>query len=565
MKFHFTFLCLLATTFLFSTNNPKPKEKPTKVTHRFIASKAAVSSAHPEATKIGVRILKKGGNAVDASIAIQMALAVCYPRAGNLGGGGFMVYRNAKGEVVTLDYREKAPGKATRDMYLDKDGNVSKRSTDGPSAAGVPGSVDGMFQSHQYAKLPWKDLVQPAIDLAEKGWVLTEKDAETLNRFQKDFKENNTTMPVFVKDKGWKKGDRLIQKDLAATLKRIRDNGREGFYSGETAKLIIAEMKKGGGYISLEDLQQYKTRKMTPIEFDYKGYHVISMAPPASGGICLLQLMKMVEPFDLGKMGFHSPEAVHLMSEAERRVYADRSEHLGDPDFYKIPKFLQNPDYLRQRMADYDAQKATKSANIKAGSWPTESEQTTHLSVVDADGGAVSLTTTLNDNFGCKTVVAGAGFVLNNEMDDFSSKPGVPNYYGLIGAEANAIQPGKTMLSSMTPTIVLKNNKLHLVVGTPGGATIITSVFQTIINVLEYKMTLEKAIKAPRFHHQWLPDKIQYEEGGLPDATIAKLKQMGHELSTRKVIGLVDAILVQPDGKLEAVGDYRGDDTAGGY
>ncbi len=535
----------------------------------FIAEKGMVVSAHPLASKIGNEILQQGGNAIDAAIAVQFALAVVYPVAGNIGGGGFMMVHTSNGKVEALDYREKAPAKAHKDMYLNNDGDVIPRlSLDGHLAAGVPGTVDGMFKAHErYGRMSMRNLIQPAIELAENGFAVTKKQAKNLNDKRADFIKLNTTQPVFVKETPWKAGDLLQQIDLAITLELIRDLGRVGFYEGSTAKKIVAEMKAGNGIISLEDLKNYNAVWRQPITGNYKDYSIISMPPPSSGGIALLQLLKMVEPYDLKGLGFHSKEAMHIMAEAERRVYADRATHLGDSDFVDVPvDELLNKDYLKKRMQNFNAFSATASVDIKAGVFTgNESEETTHFSIVDAEGNAVSVTTTLNAHYGSKTVVSGAGFLLNNEMDDFSSKPGVPNFYGLVGAEANAIAPGKRMLSSMTPTIVLKDGKLFMVVGTPGGSTIITSVFQVFLNVAEYEMSMAEAVNAPRFHHQWLPDQISIERQGFSDELIKQLQNKGHVIKKRDDIGQVDAILVLPNGKLEGAGDVRGDDAAEGY
>ena len=538
-----------------------------------ISSKAMVVSAHPLATKAGIEILEKGGNAVDAAIAVQLALAVVYPNAGNLGGGGFMVLRDKDGNVKTLDYREKAPLSADRDMYLDSLGNVIKdKNVDGHLAVGVPGTVAGLFESMQYAKLDFKELIAPAIELAEKGFYITEQQASSLNAKMPDFKRLNTTMPVFVKEAGWKKNELMIQQDLAETLKRIRDNGKAGFYEGETADLFVKEMKAGGGIITKEDLKKYNAKWREPITFNYKNYEIHSMPPASSGGVCLAQMLGMVENYPLSEYGFQSTEAVHLMVEAERRAYADRSEHLGDVDFYNVPlKRLTDEDYFKSRMENFDANKASDSEIIKAGMMP-ESEETTHLSVVDADGNAVSITTTLNLSYGSKVVVSGAGFVLNNEMDDFSAKPGVPNSFGLVGNEANAIQPEKRMLSSMTPTIVEKEGKLFMVVGTPGGSTIITSVYQSFLNVVEFGMTMSESVQARRFHHQWLPNTVFYEKAdsvsmakaAFTTEQIKALEAKGHIMKERGNIGRVDAILVREDGTFEGAADTRGDDHAEG-
>lgn len=537
-----------------------------------ISSKAMVVSAHPLATKAGIEVLKKGGNAVDAAIAVQLALAVVYPNAGNIGGGGFMVLRDKDGNVKTLDYREKAPLAAHKDMYLDSLGEVTDKSVDGHLAVGVPGTVAGLFESMQYAKLDFKELIEPAIELAEEGFHVTAQQARNLNNKMPDFKRLNTAMPVFVKDEDWKEHELLVQKDLAETLKRIRDKGKAGFYEGKTADLFVKEMQAGGGIITKEDLKKYEAKWREPITFNYKNYEIHSMPPASSGGVCLAQMLGMVENYPLSEYGFQSEEAVHLMIEAERRAYADRAEHLGDADFYDVPlKRLIDEDYLKSRMENFDAEKASVSEMINAGTMP-ESEETTHLSVVDAEGNAVSVTTTLNLSYGSKVVVSGAGFLLNNEMDDFSAKPGVPNSFGLVGNEANAIQPEKRMLSSMTPTIVEKEGKLYMVVGTPGGSTIITSVYQNFLNVAEFGMTMTEAVQARRFHHQWLPDVVFYEEpdtilnlkATFTDEQLKALEAKGHTMKARGNIGRVDAILVREDGTFEGAADNRGDDHAEG-
>lgn len=534
-----------------------------------INSHAMVVSAHPEASAAGIEILQKGGNAVDAAIAVQFALSVVLPAAGNLGGGGFMVYRDKEGKCATLDYREKAPAKAFRDMYLDSLKNVIPNlSLNGHLAAGVPGSVAGMFEAHRkYGKLQMKDLIQPAIKLAIKGFVLTQKDCNSLNSNRSNFKQCNTKAnPFSVKDT-FIIGEKFIQTDLAQTLKRIQQEGEAGFYKGKTADLIVAEMQRGKGIISKEDLQNYQAVWREPLYGKYKAFDIVSMPPPSSGGIALFQLLQMIEDRNIKADDWHKTQETHLIVEAEKRVYADRAKHLGDKDFYPVPvNGLIDRQYTSSRMKDFSPEKATPSTSIQAGNpKAVEHEETTHLSVVDKEGNAVAVTTTLNGSFGSSVIVGGAGFLLNNEMDDFAIKPGVPNYYGLIGAEANAVQAHKRMLSSMTPTIVSRDGKLFMVVGTPGGSTIITSVFQTIINVIEHKMSMQEAVTAPRFHHQWLPDKIMYEKGCFSAEVIQELSKMGHILEERKSpSGRVDAILVRPNGTLEGGADPRGDDCAMG-
>lgn len=530
-----------------------------------IASRGAVVSAHPLASKAGVAILQKGGNAVDAAIATQLALAVVYPAAGNIGGGGFMVAHLADGRNIALDFREKAPAAATRDMYLDAAGNArTDLSQNGHLAAGVPGTIAGIFAGLKYARLPISTLIQPAIDLAEKGFVITAAEARSLNAAQSSFKKYNTIQPVFVKEEGWKTGDTLVQKDLAGTLRLIRDKGAAGFYEGETARLIVDEMQRGKGIITADDLAGYEAKERDATIFPYKKYSIVTMPLPSSGGVLLQQMMKIVEGLPLKSYGFQSPKAVHMMTEAERLAYADRAKYLGDKDYYSVPvKTLTSESYLHERMSLIPPDKAGTSKDIQAGVLSPASEETTHLNVYDREGNAVSITTTLNGGYGNKVVVGGAGFFLNNEMDDFSIKPGVPNMYGAVGAEANAIAPGKRMLSSMTPTLVLDKGKVFLITGTPGGTTITTSVFQTLINILEFNMTTEDAINKPKFHHQWLPDEI-FVETGFPIEVREALLKMGYAVTQRGSIGRTEVIRVS-GRKIEAVGDRRGDDDAEGY
>ena len=528
-----------------------------------------VVSAHPEASKVGVAILKQGGNAIDAAVAVEFALAVVYPNAGNIGGGGFLVYRASSGDVSALDFRETAPSKASRDMYLDKNGDpVSNLSQYGSLAAGVPGSVAGMVEAHtKYGKLSWKKLIEPAIQLASHGFHITAMQAAELNKHHSDFIKYNSTQTVFTSKEEWKPGDVLEQPELARTLILIRDKGRNGFYEGITAKRIVAEMGRGNGIIQLADLKRYRAIWRQPIVANYKNFRVITMPPSSSGGIALVSLFKSVESFPISRWGFQQDSTVRLMVEAERRIYADRSTHLGDPDFNLIhQKELLNDEYIKSRMTSISFQKATPSSDVKPGNpQGHESEQTTHFSIVDKDGNAVSITTTLNGSYGSHVVVAGAGFLLNNEMDDFSIKAGFPNQYGLVGGKMNAIEPNKRMLSSMTPTILEKDGKLFLVVGSPGGSTIITSVFQTILNVIEFGMPVQDAVSSSRFHHQWLPDKVYVEENAIQPNVRNGLSSSGYDIVPREKIGRVDAVQVTPEGGLQGGADVRGDDTVAAY
>ncbi|MCC9138319.1 gamma-glutamyltransferase [Pontibacter silvestris] len=534
-----------------------------------VTDEAMVVSAHPLASEVGAEIIKRGGNAVDAAIAVQFALAVVYPDAGNIGGGGFLVLRQHNGNIDALDYREKAPAAAQRSMYQNEEGEVIEGlSVKGHLAAGVPGTVDGMVRAHEkYGSMPWEELVQPAVDLAANGFPLTEKEAEKLNEQREDFIRYSTEKPEFILNDEWEEGDTLQLKDLAQTLELIKERGRAGFYEGATADKIVAEMERGNGIISKEDLKAYQSVWREPVTSNYKDYKIISMPPPSSGGIALIQLLTITEDYPLKKWGWNTLETAHLMIEAERRVYADRAKHLGDPAFYDVPvEGLLDRAYIKGRMSDYSPEKATDSDDISAGNpAPYESPNTTHYSIVDQEGNAVSVTTTLNSSFGAKVFVGGAGFLLNNEMNDFSVKPGYPNIYGLVGGEANAIAPGKRMLSSMTPTILEKNGNLFMVVGSPGGSTIITSVYQTILNVVEHGFTMQGAVNAGRFHHQWKPDGVLAEWRAFSFGEFLRLWLKGHKTVPNSGIGRVDAVLVLPDGRLEGGADPRGDDAAAGF
>ncbi len=556
-------VCIPLLIALISCHSKQDSTEPVFFQH------AAVVSAYPDASKVGAAILKQGGNAVDAAVAVSFALAVVYPEAGNIGGGGFMLIGFSGKEADALDFREKAPAAASRDMYLDSNGTVIPgASMDGQRSCGIPGSVDGLFQSHlKYGKLPWKELVQPAIDLAYKGFCISQQTADQLNKRQKDFMFYNPGGTCFIHKEGWKKGDRIQQEDLGKTLELIRDNGRDGFYTGLTAHHIVKEMQEGKGLITYDDLKNYTSVWRKPLTGFYKGYTITTMPPPSSGGIALLQLLKMTETFPIEKWGFHSTKAVHLATEAENRVYADRATWLGDPDFFQVPvKELLDSNYLLQRINNFDSLHSTPGDRIKAGTFGNhESEQTTHFSIVDQWGNAVSMTTTLNNAYGSKVFVKDAGFLLNDEMDDFSSKPGTANSFGLVGGKANAIEPGKRMLSSMTPTIITKDGKLFMVVGSPGGSTIITTVFQTIINVIDFQMTMNQAVNTGRFHSQWQPDELQMEKDALNKGTVEELQKMGHKVTERSPIGRCDAILLLPDNRMEAAADKRGDDCADGW
>lgn len=529
-----------------------------------------ISSAHPLATKVGVEVLQNGGNAFDAALAVKFALAVVFPRAGNIGGGGFALYRMGNGEIGSLDFREKAPMRATRDMYLDENRNLIDRlSIIGHKAAGVPGSVDGILKLHEkFGTKPLNELIQPAINLAYFGFTITLDQANEFNAKRTDFEKINGPDFFLIKDQPWQAGDTIKFIELAGTLTQIRDRGREGFYSGIVGDQIVKEMQRGGGLVTDEDLNNYSAKWREPITGDYRGHKVISMPPPSSGGVAVLQLLQGAEQYDISGMGHNTAETIHLITELERRVYADRATHLGDPDYFDVPlNMLLDPAYNTERFSTIQKNKKTDSQEIKEGNVEViESVETTHFSIIDPEGNAVSITTTLNSFFGCKVYVRGAGFFLNNEMDDFSSKPGEPNQFGLVGGEANAIAPEKRMLSSMTPTIVEKDGKIKMVVGTPGGSTIITSVFQIVMNVIDHGMGMQDAVNATRTHSQWLPDRILVEERWISDDAIKKLEKIGHSIEYRTAMGRMDCILVRSDGKLEGGADYtRGDNYAEGF
>lgn len=540
------------------------------IANTVIGVNGAVASRSAIASEVGVEILKQGGNAIDAAVAVGFALAVTYPSAGNIGGGGFMVIKLANGDVVSLDAREKAPLAADRDMYLDQDGNVNRRlAMSGILSAGVPGSVAGLLDALQrHGTLSREQVMAPAIKLAEEGFVLNQNLANQFRQNMRQMRNYPSSIAIFSKDgQSYEAGDRWIQSELATTLRLISDQGKDGFYQGKTADLLVAEMRRQNGLITHEDLAKYRTIWREPIHGTYRGHDIWSMPPSSSGGVVLTQMLNMLEPYNIGAMGWGSQETVHLMIEAQKRAYADRAEHLGDADFYPVPvENLVAKSYAHERFADFNSAKATPSDDILAGSFPAESTQTTHYSVMDNLGNSVAVTTTLNSGYGNKIVVSGAGFLLNNEMGDFTPKINTPGGYGLIGAEANLIQPEKRMLSSMTPTIVTLDGQTVLITGSPGGATIINTVFHVVVNVLDHQMEVDEAVAKPRFHHQWQPDSIRAENGAFADGVLPLLEAMGHLQIRSAGYGIGDANSIQFDGHtIKATSDPRNEGGAAAW
>jgi gamma-glutamyltranspeptidase/glutathione hydrolase len=532
---------------------------------------AVVVTAEKHASQVGKRILQQGGNAVDAAVAVQFALAVTEPRAGNIGGGGFMVLHMADGGTTSLDFRERAPQKATKDMFI-KDGeyqpDLSRRSA---LASGVPGVVDGMIKAlERYGNLPLETVMAPAIKLAREGYPLTWLQAQDLNDKAEQFKKYRSSTKYFTKKDGspYQEGDLFVQKDLANTLDRISRMGRDGFYSGVTADRIVNTMEELGGIISYSDLKNYESKWRDPVTTTFKGFNLHIMPPPSSGSIAIAQMLTMLEDYNLKELGYNSAKYVHLVTEVMRRAFADRAHFLGDPDFVNIPQLeLLTEKYNQQRMESFNWNKASSSDSISHGDplQYQESKETTHFSIVDKNGNAVGVTTTLNGSFGNKIAVDGAGFLLNNEMDDFTAQPGEPNMFGLIQGKANAVAPKKRMLSSMSPTIVTKNDTTRMVLGAAGGPRIITATFHNFLNMTVFGMEPQAANSAPRFHHQWMPDKLYYEEFGLSPDTREKLKEWGHTLSATDGVGRAHTIYIDENGLKYGSPDPRGDGTAEGY
>ena len=527
-----------------------------------------VSSTSALGNEAAIEVMKSGGNAIDAAVTLGFALAVTYPEAGNIGGGGFAVVRLPSGEVVSLDHRERAPAAAYRDMFLDESGNAdAKLSLNSHLASGVPGTVDGLLKLHErYGSKPLADLLAPAIEMAERGIMIEPEQVARFNRLAGKPGQWAATVEKFSRGgEAFTGRERWKQPLLARTLREIAAEGRQGFYEGWVAESIALEMSRGGGLMSLDDLKRYESVWRDPVRTSYRGYDIWSMGPPSSGGILIAQILNMLEPFNLGAMGWGSARLTHLVVEAERRAYADRSVHLGDPDFWEVPTAkLMDVNYARERMKDFDPERATLSRELAAGQWADESEDTTHYSLIDKDGMMVAITTTLNSSFGSQLVIPGTGILMNNEMDDFSAQPGVPNQFGLLGAEANAIQPMKRMLSSMTPTLVTLDGAPFLITGSPGGSTIITTVLQVIMNVIDHGMSVAEAVGSPRFHHQWFPDAIQFGPRALSPDTLDLLQEKGHQLRPRSAIGDANSILIK-DGAYWGVKDPREFGSALGY
>ena len=558
---------LVALTFLFFARESNGQVGTAKTFDNGI-----VVSAEQRASAVGRDILEQGGNAVDAAVAVQFALAVTLPRAGNIGGGGFMVVHMKNGKTTTLDFREKAPLMASKNMYIRDGEYIPDLSREGVLAAGVPGVVDGMIKAiERYGRLPLETVIKPAIELARNGYKLSWAQAEVLNDYIDVLQKYDGSKKYFLKNGGenkWKEGDQFIQKDLAQTLQRIADRGREGFYSGKTADLIVDEMSQRGGLISYKDLEEYESKWRDPVEASFKGYNLHIMPPPSSGSIAIHQILEMLRPYSLKEMGFNSADYVHIVTEAMRRAFADRAYFLGDPDFVDIPMTeLMSDSYNKNRMQSFEKDKATPSDKIDHGDIPSfkESTETTHYSIVDKDGNAVCVTRTFNGNFGSKVAVNGAGFFLNNEMDDFTAEPGEPNMFGLIQGKANAVEPEKRMLSSMSPTIVTKNDNVRMVLGAAGGPRIITATLHNFLNMAVFEMNPQQANSAPRFHHQWMPDKLYYEKFGLSPDTRKILHDMGHNLTPTDGVGRAHTIFVGEDGLLYGSPDPRGDGSAKGY
>lgn len=541
------------------------------VFHPVRATQGMVASVDAMATQVGVDILKQGGNAVDAAVAVGYALAVTHPQAGNLGGGGFMLLRTKDGATTAIDFREMAPAGATRDMFLDEQGNPdSKKSLTSPLASGTPGTVAGLSLAlEKYGSLPLNSVVRPAIKLAQEGFIVNDALADDLKTYGSEvLPQHENSKAIFWKDgEPLKKGDKLVQQDLANSLTMIAENGPDAFYKGEIARQIAQQMQQNGGLITTDDLAAYQAVERTPVSGEYRGYQIFSMPPPSSGGIHIVQILNILENFDMKKYGFGSADAIQIMAEAEKYAYADRSEYLGDPDFVNVPwQALTSKAYAKSIAGQIDINKAKPSGEIRPGKLaPYESDQTTHFSVVDKDGNAVAVTYTLNTTFGTGIVAGNTGILLNNQMDDFSAKPGIPNVYGLVGGEANAVGPKKRPLSSMSPTIVVKDGKTWLVTGSPGGSRIITTVLQMVVNTIDFGMNVAEATNAPRFHHQWLPDELRVEKGFSPD-TLKLLEQKGQKVALKEAMGSTQSIMVGPDGELYGASDPRSvDDLTAGY